>query len=301
MSNASEPSPGRKLVVLIGVLLPFGATIYAITQLWQRGVTMLDLGLMIGLYLFSGLGITIGFHRLLTHRSFETCAPVRALLLIAGCIAVEGNPITWAATHIQHHAHADAEGDPHSPLEGLWHSHVGWLFRMGEPDLDTYGSWLLKDRLLCAIDKTFPLWAAVGLLVPFLIAGWQGLLWGGLVRIFLTHHLTWSVNSVCHTFGRRRFQCNDRSRNNWIVGVFALGEGWHNNHHMFPRAAFHGMRWWEIDLSGYLIRLLGLLGLAWNIWQPSRQMQERRIRRSAVTARPGAAGGPDGQAADGSW
>ena len=281
MNNPAERSVAHKLSILIMVVLPFGATIYAITQLWQRAITPLDLALLIGLYLVSGLGITIGFHRLLTHRSFETYPLIRALLLIAGSMAIEGSAIVWAATHIKHHAHSDTSDDPHSPLDGLWHAHIGFMFHSTLPDLATYGSWLLKDRLVRWIDRTFALWAIAGMIIPFAIAGWQGLLWGGLVRVCLTHHLTWSINSICHTFGGRRFATNDRSRNNWIFGVLALGEGWHNNHHMFPRAAFHGMRWWEIDLSAYVIRALGVLGLAWNIWQPSRLMQERRLRYAA--------------------
>jgi stearoyl-CoA desaturase (delta-9 desaturase) len=281
MNNPAERSAAHKLGILIMVVLPFGATIYAITQLWQRAITPLDLALLIGLYLISGLGITIGFHRLLTHRSFETYPLIRALLLIAGSMAIEGSASMWAATHIKHHAHSDTADDPHSPLDGLWHAHIGFMFGSTLPDLNMYGSWLLKDRLVRWIDRTFALWAIIGIIIPFAIAGWQGLLWGGLVRVCLTHHITWSVNSICHTFGGRRFATNDRSRNNWIVGVLALGEGWHNNHHMFPRAAFHGMRWWEIDLSAYVIRTLGALGLAWNIWQPSRLMQERRLRYAA--------------------
>jgi stearoyl-CoA desaturase (Delta-9 desaturase) len=281
MNSPAEPSAARKLGVLITVILPFGATIYAITQLWQRAIMPLDLVLMLGLYLISGLGITIGFHRLLTHRSFETYPLIRALLLIAGSMAIEGSAIGWAATHIKHHAHSDTADDPHSPLDGLWHAHIGWMLHTTMPDLTIYGSWLLKDPQVRWIDRTFALWATIGMIIPLALGGWQGLLWGGLVRVCLTHHLTWSINSICHTFGGRRFASNDGSRNNWIVGVLAFGEGWHNNHHMFPRAAFHGMRWWEIDLSAYVIRTLGLLGLAWNIWQPSRVMQERRLRYAA--------------------
>jgi stearoyl-CoA desaturase (delta-9 desaturase) len=285
------PGPAYKFVVLMIVVLPFAATIYAIQRLWMSYVTPLDLGLMFSLYILSGLGITVGYHRLLTHRSFETATPLRALLLVLGSMAVEGPAIHWASMHIQHHAHSDQEGDPHSPLEGLWHAHIGWLFDDGSAQPEVYGAWLLKDRLVGFISKTFLLWVALGLLIPFVIGyiaagwngAWSGLLWGGLVRIFITHHITWSVNSVCHTFGSRMFHTKDRSYNNWVVGLLALGEGWHNNHHAFPRAAFHGMRWWQFDLSAYLIRLLAALGLAWNVWNPTREMQEKWSTR-----RPGA-------------
>ena len=239
-----EKSLSEKILVFIGVVAPLIATIYAITRLWQRYVTWSDIVLMLVFYVISGLGITIGFHRMLTHKSFETSKYVKGLFLIMGCMAWEGNPITWASTHIKHHAHSDQEDDPHSPLVSLWHAHVGWIF--GEvADPDTYGSWLRKDPVVVWVDKTWWMWGLLGMLIPFAIGGWTGLLWGGAVRMFLTHHITWSVNSVCHTFGRRPFRTKDASRNNWIVGLLAFGEGWHNNHHAFPRSAFHGMEWWQ--------------------------------------------------------
>jgi stearoyl-CoA desaturase (delta-9 desaturase) len=272
-----------KLAVLAIVVVPFAATIYAIWTLWNRYVTPLDIGLMIGFYMLTGMGITIGYHRLLTHRSFETVPALRALLLIFGSMATEGPALTWASQHIQHHANADHEDDPHSPVEGLWHAHIGWLFGNNDVNPEKYGAWLLKDRMVLFISKTFLLWVVLGLLIPMAIGGlvggweaaWRALLWGGAVRMFVTHHVTWSVNSVCHTFGNRMFNTRDRSFNNWVVGLLAFGEGWHNNHHAFPRAAFHGMRWWQFDLSSYVIRALAKLGLVWNIWQPSREMMEK--------------------------
>ncbi len=253
-----------KLAVLTVVGVPFVGVLYAIIMLWQQWVSWLDISLMVGLYLLSGLGITVGFHRMLTHKAFETSRPVKAFWMIMGCLALEGDPTTWASTHIQHHAHSDEEDDPHSPLEGLWHSHVGWLFAF-KNNANIYGTWLKKDPTVIWVSKTWWIWAALGIIVPTLIAGWSGLIWGGLVRIFLTHHITWSVNSICHTFGTRDYQTRDASRNNFFVGLFAFGEGWHNNHHAFPRSAFHGLRWWQIDVSGYLIAAMEKLGLVWNV------------------------------------
>ncbi len=270
----------QKMMVLVVVVVPFLATIYAIVLLWQRYVNGLDLALMIGLYLLSGLGITIGYHRMLTHKSFETSLVMKAILLILGTMAIEGQPSDWASTHIQHHAHSDEEDDPHSPLVSLWHSHVGWMWHhASQPDI--YGKWVAKDPLVAWVDRTWLIWVVSGLLIPLAIAGWSGFLWGGLVRVFLTHHITWSVNSICHTFGQRPFNTNDASRNNWIVGLFAFGEGWHNNHHAFPRSAFHGLRWWQIDLSAYIIRLMEVTGLVWNVYRVSPEDEQRRELQAA--------------------
>ncbi|MFV9504253.1 MAG: acyl-CoA desaturase [Oscillochloridaceae bacterium umkhey_bin13] len=275
-----EKSLPEKLVVLAIVVIPFLGTLYAIIMLWNRWVGWLDIALMIGLYLFSGLGITVGFHRMLTHKSFEAKPWLRRLFLVAGCTAVEGDPIVWASTHIQHHAHSDGDDDPHSPLEGLWHAHMGWLFNH-KPNADVYGTWLKKDPDVVWASKTWVLWVAVGLIVPLAIGGLSGLIWGGFVRVFLTHHITWSVNSICHTFGSRDYQTRDASRNNFLVGLLAFGEGWHNNHHAFPRSAFHGLRWWQVDLSGYLISALERMGLVWNVVR----VKEEDIQRRSIPAR----------------
>jgi stearoyl-CoA desaturase (Delta-9 desaturase) len=271
----------EKIGVLAIVVIPLVATIYAIVLLWQRYVGPTDLALLLTFYVLSGLGITVGFHRLLTHKSFETFAPIKGFFLACGCMALEGNPIAWASYHIQHHAHSDQEDDPHSPLEGLWHSHIGWMF-LSKPRTEVYGTWLHKDPVVVFMDRTWLLWAALGFVIPFAIGGWSGLLWGGLVRVFLMHHVTWSVNSICHTFGNRMFNTKDASRNNWLVGLLALGEGWHNNHHAFPRAAFHGMRWWQVDISAYLIRTLEATRLAWKVY---RVKPEDEFKRYGVLSR----------------
>ena len=182
-----------KLAVLFVVVVPFIGTLYAMVMLWNQWVDWLDVTLMLVLYVISGMGITVGFHRMLTHRSFEAKPWVKRLLLIAGTLAVEGDAMTWASTHIQHHAHSDGEDDPHSPLQGLWHSHVGWLFTH-KNNIDVYGTWLKKDPDVVWVSKTWVLWVVPGIVIPTLIAGWSGLIWGARVRICLTHHITWSVN-----------------------------------------------------------------------------------------------------------
>jgi stearoyl-CoA desaturase (delta-9 desaturase) len=268
-----------KVVVLIVVIGPLLATVFAISLLWQRAVHLEDIALLLVTYTLTGMGITIGFHRMLTHRSFRPHPVAKFLLLVLGSMAVEGPAIKWASTHIKHHAHADQEGDPHSPVKGFFHAHMGWMFK--DPDSSTamYGRHLLQDPLVVFVNRTFLLWVALSLLIPFLIGGWTGLLWGGLVRIFLTHHVTWSVNSVCHTFGKRAFETPDKSHNEWLVGLLAFGEGWHNNHHAFPRSAFHGLHWWQLDLSGSIIWVLEHCGLAKDVYRVTPAMRARRSTR----------------------
>jgi len=183
------------------------------------------------------------------------------ILLILGSMAVAAPPLAWAATHLKHHACSDREDDPHSPLEGLFHSHLGWLFKDRFADPAGYCHHLATDKVVMLVDRFFPLWAFLSLLVPWAIGGWSGLLWGGFVRIFLGHHAMFSVNSLGHAFGKRDFEIDDCSRNDWLVALLAFGEGWHNNHHAFPRSAFHGLRWWQLDPAGYLIWGLERLGL----------------------------------------
>lgn len=265
----------QKLIVLVVVVVPFLATILAGRLLWERAVHWSDLVLLAVMYTLVGLGVTVGFHRMLTHRSFQPHPVVKCLLLVLGSMSFEGPAIEWAATHIKHHAQADRPGDPHSPLEGFFHAHVGWLFS-GMADPHVYARHLEKDGMVVFISRTFLLWSVLSLLIPFALGGWSGLLWAGLVRLFLTHHVTWSVNSVCHTFGKRAFETNDQSHNEWVIGLLGFGEGWHNNHHAFPRSAFHGLRWWQFDCSGYLIWMLEQLGLARNVYRISPILQARR-------------------------
>jgi stearoyl-CoA desaturase (delta-9 desaturase) len=267
--------PVKKIVMLVVVIVPFLATLFAIWLLWDRAVNWTDLALLVAFNVIGGLGVTVGFHRMLTHRSFHPQPVVKFILLAFGSMAVEGPALEWAATHIKHHAHSDRDGDPHSPVEGFWHAHMGWMFNRSPADPNVYCRNLVKDPIVVFVSRTFILWVVLSLVIPFAIGGWTGLLWGGLVRIFLTHHITWSVNSVCHTFGKREFETRDQSRNEWIVGLLGFGEGWHNNHHAFPRSAFHGLHWWQFDLSGYVIWTLERMNLVSDVYRVSPAMRAR--------------------------
>ncbi|HLL88779.1 MAG TPA: acyl-CoA desaturase [Tepidisphaeraceae bacterium] len=285
---------GTRVANLIGIITPFVGFILAIALLWGRGFDWLHLTLFLSMYMITAVGITVGYHRLFTHKSFRTNKVVQAALAIFGGMAVEGPMLKWVAMHRRHHHHSDRPGDPHSPhhhdepgvlgvVKGMWHAHVGWIFQGDPVNLRKYIPDLLTERWLKVISDLWWVWSAIGLLVPALIAGlvtmsWTGALlgfvWGGLARVFLVHHVTWSVNSVCHVWGSRPFRSHDHSRNNPIFGVLALGEGWHNNHHAFPTSARHGLRWWEFDASYLIIRGLELVGLAWDVRVPPRERME---------------------------
>lgn len=266
-------------------VLPGAGALGALIVLAQGRVSAIHVTLFVVGFVLSGLGVTIGYHRLLTHRSFETHVLVKALLLIFGSMAVEGPAVEWAANHLKHHAHSDRQGDPHSPSEGFVHSHWGWLFRFSAVEVERYGGAVLQDRVARRISDTFIIWAIVGYVVPFLIGGWEGLLWGGALRQFAVQNVTFAVNSVCHRWGSRPFKTSDLSRNNWVVGLLGLGEGWHNNHHAFPASAFHGLRWWEIDLSAQVIRCLAAMRLAWNVRRPDvEQIQRKLFEPAALTS-----------------
>lgn len=269
-----------RAATLLGVTLPLVAVVLAAYLTWERFTTWRDIAIFVGMYLLAGLGITVGFHRMLTHRSFDAHPAVRFTLLALGSMAGLSDPVRWAAIHIQHHAHSDEHDDPHTPLRGIFHAHMGWFLTGFDDDPATYGSWVAKDPMVRFFQRTFWWWVLLGFVIPFLLGGWTGLLWGGWVRVFFAHHMTFSVNSICHTFGKAPFETGDRSRNQWLVGLFAFGEGWHNNHHAFPRSAFHGLNWWQVDLSGYVIATLERLGLAWNVHRVSLTAQAARRAKS---------------------
>jgi stearoyl-CoA desaturase (delta-9 desaturase) len=296
------PSPWiHKLVMSLAVALPFIGCIAAAALMWQWGfMGWLYVGMVVVGWLLTGFGITIGFHRLLTHRSFDTYRWARLTWMALGALSVEGSPLIWCAVHRRHHEHSDQPGDPHSPhlhgnglwntLRGLWFAQAGWLFTgyWSSPDLQRYVPDLLADKALVAVDRVYYLWVILSLAIPTIIGGlatwsWEGallgLLWGGLVRIFITHHITWSINSICHVFGRQDFDAHDDSRNNLLCGVFGLGEGWHNNHHAFPTSARHGLVWWQLDASWLVIRAMQFVGLAWNVRLPGEHaMEGKRLK-----------------------
>jgi stearoyl-CoA desaturase (Delta-9 desaturase) len=278
------PPRATQFATLIGIVDPLIATVFAIAQLWGDWIGWTELLLFLGLFTLPGLGVTIGYHRLLTHRSFETGRAVKTSLLVLGSIGIPSRPTDFAATHLEHHANSDRPGDPHSPLDGFVHAHAGWLLDVNRPRAnERYCRQLLLDPAVAFVDRTAFLWFGLGFFViPFAVAGWSGFLWGGLVRMAFGNHLAYAVNSICHKFGSQPFATNDESRNNFAMGLLAFGEGWHNNHHAFPAAAYHGMGWRQPDLSGMVIWLLVKTGLAWNVKEPNPAIVERK-RRAAVS------------------
>lgn len=277
-----------RIATLLTVVVPFAALFVAVYLLWNEAVSWLDLALMALMHVIATMGVTVGFHRLLTHRSFQTYPAVRGTLAALGSLAIEGRPTHWVADHRKHHAYADEEGDPHSPHAGrdpgvfgavkaALHAHVGWLFRDTNTPLERFVPDLLRDRTVMAIDRKFGLFAVLAFAIPFalgfllggfeLTAGLSALFWAGLVRVGLTHHITWSVNSICHMFGRRPFDISDQSTNNWVLALPTMGEAWHHNHHAFPTSAFHGLKRWQfaLDPSGWVIWALERLHLAWDV------------------------------------
>ncbi len=284
---------------LFGVGVPFVGVLAAVALLWNRVIDWTDVGIFAVMYMVTAVGVTVGFHRLLTHRAFQTYPWLERLFAVMGSLSVQGSVLDWVADHRKHHAHTDREGDPHSPhvghgsgLRGLWHAHTGWLLEtQGQADWKRYAPELYEDPAMRRIGRRFPLMVVLSLLIPT-VAGFvlhnftlggalRGYLWGGLVRIFLVHHVTWSVNSVCHYFGRRRFSVEDHSTNVGWLALLSLGESWHHNHHAFPRSAYHGLRWWEVDPSGLIISALQRSGLAWNVVRITPERQHARTIASA--------------------
>jgi stearoyl-CoA desaturase (delta-9 desaturase) len=278
-------------IVTIAPLLGLGVVGW---QVWAELLGWSDLAVFAILYIATGLGVTVGFHRHFTHRSFKTTRPIRAALAILGSAAIEGPIVSWVADHRKHHAFSDRPGDPHSPhvdhgggwrgaLRGLLHAHVGWLFVHTQRGAkERYARDLLADPMIVRIDRLFVVWALGGLAAAFLlglslggslVTGLTGLLWGGAVRMLVLHHVTYSINSLCHFFGRRRFDTGDESRNLLWLAPFSFGEAWHNNHHAFPTSAAHGLRRWEFDPSALVIAGLERAGLAWDVVRvdPARQ------------------------------
>jgi stearoyl-CoA desaturase (Delta-9 desaturase) len=288
-----------RLVTILVIVIPLLGVIAAPFFVWGWGFGWTDLGLLLGMYFLTTLGITVGFHRLFVHRSFETFMWLKFIWAVFGSMAVQGSLLQWVGRHRKHHQHSDTPEDPHSPqhsgkgvlglLRGFWHAHMGWFFDADPADLDHYVKDLRANRTIRVASYLFPLWVVLGLLLPAVLGGvitlswagvWTGLIWGGLVRLFLVHHVTWSVNSACHLWGFRPYRSDDMSRNNVVFGILAMGEGWHNTHHAFPTSARHGLRWWQLDVSYWIIRALALVGLAWDLKLPTAEAQEKERRTS---------------------
>ena len=283
-------------------VLPFIALGIVCWQVWSDLLHWSDIAVFLIMYVVTGLGVTVGFHRHLTHRSFKTHPWLRGLLAIFGSVAIEGPVISWVADHRKHHTYSDQEGDPHSPhvghdggfrgaLKGLAHAHVGWLFiHTHRGARKRYAPDLIADPVISFVDRTFLYWALGGFAAAFglgyaiggtLDAALTGLLWGAGVRMLVVHHVTYSINSLCHFFGRQRFPTGDQSRNLLWLALPTFGESWHNNHHAFPTSAFHGMRRWEIDPSAMVIRTLEKLGLVWDVVRIDPERQARKAEAPA--------------------
>jgi len=286
---AAQRAPfAAQLVTFVAIVVPFLGLIAVPFLWWGRGFSWVDFGLLVGMYTLTVLGITVGYHRLFTHRSFETYSFIKIIFCVLGSMAVQGPMLKWVAMHRRHHQHSDTELDPHSPhhhgsgvlgmLKGAWHAHVGWCFQRDPENLERYIVDLEKNKPLRITSALFVLWTFIGLAIPAALGGiitgtWTGvltgLIWGGLVRTFLVHHVTWSINSACHLWGLQLYPGTDHSRDNIVFGFLGLGEGWHGSHHAFPTSARHGLRWWQIDVSYYVIRTLALIRLAWDVKLPA--------------------------------
>jgi stearoyl-CoA desaturase (delta-9 desaturase) len=303
-SGQALPTPHfllRRIVTAIGVSIPMIGVLIALGLFWGVAVRPVDLALLFVFYTLTGVGISVGYHRLFTHSAFKTSPAMRGALAILGSFALEGGVIGWACEHRKHHAYSDLEGDPHSPhvsgpgfkgkVKGLWHAHMGWFFStkgVAESEL-RFRRDLDADPVIRRVDRLYFLWILLTLGIPFAIGyavggtlwlGFEAMVWGGLVRIFLGHHITWSINSICHMFGSRPYKARDESRNNFLLALPSFGESWHNNHHAFPASAIFGLDRRQLDLGALTIRLFERLGLVWNVNAPDES--QRALRRAGA-------------------
>ena len=307
--DSRETKIQRRLVLFL-TILPFVGVVVAVWTLWGTGLSLTAAGLALGFYLFTGLGVTVGYHRLFTHGSFHARRPLKIALALGGSMSLEGSLIGWCAIHRRHHAFSDREGDPHSPhldegpgvkgvVKGLWHAHMGWLVSPEATEESRWAPDLLKDKDLVRISKLFPLLSVASFLLPALLGfaltrslggAVTAFIWASLVRIFLLQHVTWSINSICHFYGDRPFKSLDFSTNNWVLAVLSFGESWHNNHHAFPTSARHGIGRAQLDPSGRLISLFQRLRWATGVKTVSaKQIAAKKIgafrpRANLVTA-----------------
>jgi stearoyl-CoA desaturase (delta-9 desaturase) len=279
------------------VVIPFLALVAVVPVVWGWGLTWLDVGLFVAFYVPTILGVTVGYHRHFTHGSFKANRPLRIALAVVGCMAIQGPVVQWVADHRRHHAFSDRAGDPHSPwrygtdtralVKGMFHAHLGWLFDRRQTNPARYAPDLLKDRALCITSRLFVVWAFLSLALPAVIGGlvtgswfgaWTAFFWAGLVRTALSHHVTWSINSLCHTIGTRPFTSRDRSTNLWPLAILSMGESWHNLHHADPTCARHGVLRGQVDISARVIWAFEKLGWARDVkWpDPVRLAAKRR-------------------------
>jgi stearoyl-CoA desaturase (delta-9 desaturase) len=289
-----ENETADRIITGLLTVVPFALLFLAAWQTWNQALRPSDLIVFGVIYLATGFGITVGFHRLFTHRSFATHPWLRGVWAALGSAAVEGPVISWVADHRKHHACSDRDGDPHSPhvghgsgwkgaVKGFFHAHLGWIFiHTQRGNKKRFAPDLIADPVVSFVDRTFLLWAVLGFVAAFalgyaiggdLAAGLTGMLWGGAVRMFLLHHVTYSINSLCHMFGRQPFQTKDESRNLAWLALPTMGEAWHNNHHAFPTSARHGLGRWQLDPSALVISAMEKTGLAWDVVRISPERQ----------------------------
>jgi stearoyl-CoA desaturase (delta-9 desaturase) len=292
----------KKVATFMLVVIPFIGLAAGIYLSLNYPMSWFHLSVMTVMYLATGLGITIGYHRLFTHKSFKAGPIVTYLLAGFGSMAFQGPVIEWCAVHRRHHQHSDDEHDPHSPhqhgdsgikgiLKGFYHAHIGWLVSPSFGPLRPYVPDLLKDKVVAKVNSQYVYWVIAGFVFPTVLGGlvtqsWMGalmgLIWGGFVRLAVVHHITWSVNSVCHIWGTRTYKSHDHSTNNPIVGILAFGEGWHNNHHAFPASARHGLAWWQFDTSYIIIKCMEKLGLVSDVKVPSKERMKSKLRNKVA-------------------
>ncbi len=287
-------SKGILIALWAFVTIPFAALLVTIPVLWGSGASWIDMILLVSFFTIATAGVGTGFHRHFTHGSFKAKRWVRIALAVTGSLAVEGGIIQWVADHRRHHAFSDREGDPHSPwrygesfwglVKGLFYAHTGWLFHRELSNKARFAPDLVADKDITKVDKLFPVLVALSVVSPAIIGGlvtwsWQGALtaffWGGLVRIGLVHHVTWSINSICHVFGERPFKSRDKASNFWPLAILSFGESWHNSHHADPTCARHGVGRGQIDLNARLIWVFEKLGWAWDVRWPKKEVFDK--------------------------
>lgn len=290
----------KRFSALTTITLPVPGTLVAGYLLWTGHFGMTDLVLFAVMYFIHMGGITVGFHRYLAHKAFKTSPAFEAVLMIAGSMGAQGPLMFWVTTHRRHHRFSDRDGDPHSPnlhgrsfgdrMRGLWYAHIPWMLSNETSKWTVFAPDVLRDRRLMGYHRTYPIWVLTGLALPTAIgfavghtamSAFTALIFGGLARIFVANQAAWCVGSICHAFGRRPFNNEDRSANNWAVAVLTFGEGLQNNHHAFPGSFRHGVAWHEPDLSGWLIAGLRRCGVVWDAREPDRAAIEKRRQRPA--------------------
>ncbi|BAZ21945.1 putative fatty acid desaturase [Kalymmatonema gypsitolerans NIES-4073] len=281
-------------------VLPGVGSAIAIGLLWLQPISLIEISLLVGMWVLTGIGVTVGFHRHFTHRSFQTSTPIRVLLTILGSMAAQGPLTSWVALHRRHHEYSDRPEDPHSPrlhgegiwgrIRGLWHSHFSWMMAHEYPNIVHYAPDILRDKAVMKTSRLYSVWILLGLVIPAILGGvlsgtlqgaGLGFLWGGVVRIFLVGNTVWAINSFGHVYGSRPFKTSEYSTNNVWLAVSSLGESWHNNHHAFQSSAKFGLWWWQIDFGYWVIRGLEILGLAWDVKAPTPKMIEARLKPSS--------------------